>query len=168
MSLSLFNIAVEHRQMVVRLMDLDLDEQTMLDTLEGESYPLEQKAQNITYVIRNCQLEQDAIDSEIERLTKMKAQIANREKSLRSYTQKCMEIAGVSKITAGTFALSIQKNPASVEIFEPAMIPDDYMRLPEPKPPVAAPDKKLIAQAIKDGFEVPGAKLVQSQRLVIK
>jgi hypothetical protein len=168
MSLSLFNIAVEHRQMVVRLMDLDLDEQTMLDTLEGESFPLEQKAQNITYVIRNCQFEQDAIDSEIERLTKLKAQIANREKSLRAYTQKCMEIAGVSKIAAGTFSLALQKNPASVEIFEPALIPDDYMRLPEPKPPVAAPDKKLIAQAIKDGFDVPGAKLIQSTRLVIK
>ena len=168
MSLSLFNIAVEHRQMVIRLMDLDLDEQTMLDTLEGESYAIEQKSQNICYVIRNCQMEQDAIDSEIERLTKLKAQIANREKSLRTYTQKCMEIAGVSKITAGTFALSIQKNPASVEIFEPALVPDDYMRLPEPKPPVATPDKKLIAQAIKDGFDVPGAKLLQSTRLVIK
>lgn len=168
MSLSLFQIAAEHRAMVVRLMDLDLDEQTMLDTLEGESFPLEQKAQNITYVIRNCQLEQDAIDSEIERLTKLKTQIANREKNLRAYTQRCMEIAGVSKISAGTFSLSLQKNPASVEIFEPALVPDLYMRVPEPKPPVAAPDKKLIAQAIKDGFDVPGAKLVQSVRLVIK
>jgi hypothetical protein len=168
MSLSLFQIAAEHRAMVTRLMDLDLDEQTLADTLDGESYALEQKAQNITYVIRNCQFEQDAIDKEIERLTALKQSIARREKQLRDYTQRCMEIAGVTKISAGTFALSLQKNPASVEIFEPALIPEPYMRLPEPKPPVAAPDKKLIAQAIKDGFDVPGAKLVQSQRLVIK
>jgi hypothetical protein len=168
MSLSLFQIAAEHRAMVTRLMDLDLDEQTLADTLEGESYPLEQKAQNITYVIRNCQFEQDAIDKEIERLAALKQSIARREKQLRDYTQRCMEIAGVTKISAGTFSLSLQKNPASVEIFEPALIPEPYMRLPEPKPPVAAPDKKLIAQAIKDGFDVPGAKLVQGTRLVIK
>jgi len=30
------------------------------------------------------------------------------------------------------------------------------------------PDKTLIKKAIKDGFDVPGAKLVQKDRLVLK
>lgn len=169
MSLSLFNIAQEHRALVARLMDLDLDEQTMKDTLEGESYPLEQKAQNVTFVIRSCQFEQAAIDNEIERLVQLRARIAAREQGLREYVQTCMQVAGVTKISAGTFSLSLRKNPPSAEIFDERQIPAEYMRTPEPKPPVSAPDKKAILAALKDGLVIPGAKFApEKSRLVIE
>jgi hypothetical protein len=38
----------------------------------------------------------------------------------------------------------------------------------QPEPPPAAPDKKAIAEAIKEGREVPGAMLAQGTRLDIK
>jgi hypothetical protein len=38
----------------------------------------------------------------------------------------------------------------------------------DPKPPEPKPDKRLIKQAIQDGNEVPGAKLVQGVSLRIK
>lgn len=165
---SLFQIAIEHRAMYDRLLDLDLDDQTFADTLEGESYPLEVKAQNCCYAIRTCDFELAAVNSEIDRLLEIQSRVAKRQDAIRKYVKLCMEVSNTSKISAGTFALSLQNNPPSVDIFEPALIPADYMRTPEPKPPVAAPDKKLIAQAIKDGFDVQGARLVTSQRLVIK
>lgn len=151
-----------------KLLDLDLDEQTLADTLEGESYPLEVKAQNCCYAMRTCEFELSAIDSEVERLMSLSVRIKKRGDGLKEYVKTCMQIAGVTKISAGTFSLSLQNNPASVDVFEPSLIPADYMRTPEPKPPVAAPDKALIKQAINDGFEVQGARLVTSQRLVIK
>jgi hypothetical protein len=77
-----------------------------------------------------------------------------------------MEIAGVQKIECPHFALTIKKNPAGVEIFEPSLIPASFMRQPEPPPP--APDKKAIAEAIKEGREVPGAMLAQGTRLDIR
>ncbi len=98
----------------------------------------------------------------------MRERIAKRGDNLKTYVKTCLEVAGVDKLAAGTFSLRIQNNPASVDIFQPELIPDLYMRTPEPKPPVAVPDKKLIKQAIDDGFEVQGARLVTSTRLVIK
>ena len=165
---SLFQVAVEHRAMYNRLLDLDLDDQVLADTLEGESFAIEQKAQNCCYAMRTCEFELAAIDSEVERLMTLSTRIKKRGDNLKAYVKTCMEIAGVTRLAAGTFSLSIQNNPASVDVFEPSLIPDDYMRTPEPKPPVAVPDKKLIKQAIDDGFEVQGARLVTSTRLVIK
>ena len=78
----------------------------------------------------------------------------------------CMEVAKVSKIDCPHFALSIKSNPPSVEIFEPGLIPAEFMRQPEPPP--AAPDKTAIKEAIKAGREVPGAMLAQGTRLDIR
>ncbi|MBM6697109.1 siphovirus Gp157 family protein, partial [Bifidobacterium pullorum subsp. saeculare] len=52
----------------------------------------------------------------------------------------------------------------SVEVWDSAQLPRDYMR----ETVKVEPDKTLIKKAIKDGFDVPGAKLVQKDRLVLK
>ena len=165
---SLFQIALEHKQMYDNLLNLDLDPQTFKDTLESESYALEVKAQNCCYAIRSCDFQLSAINSEIDRLVALQAKVANRQDSIKEYVKMCMQTAGALKISSGTFTLALQNNPPKVDIFEPNLIPDYYMRTPEPKPVVPAPDKDLIARDIKEGKDVQGARLVTSQRLVIK
>jgi hypothetical protein len=76
-----------------------------------------------------------------------------------------METAEVQRIECPHFRLAIQAKPPSVDVYEPGLLPAQYMRTPEAPPP--APDKKAIADAIKAGEEVPGARLVQGTRLAI-
>ena len=52
-SLTLFEIAAEYRDMAEKLADLDLDEQTVADTLDGESGALVAKGTSIAAVVRN-------------------------------------------------------------------------------------------------------------------
>lgn len=73
---------------------------------------------------------------------------------------------GIQKIDCPLFRISIAKNPPSVEIYDERQVPVQYMTDPPPPPPQI--DKKLIVQAIKDGFEVPGARLTQGVRLAIR
>jgi len=166
MNMSLYHIAQEHRALVDHLMNTQEDEQAIADTLEAESYPLELKAQNVAYAIKNLEAMADAIKNAEKEMADRRKSIEKRAASLREYTKTCMEIAGVQKIECPHFALSIKKNPGSVEIFEPSLIPASFMRQPEPPPPAA--DKKAIAEAIKAGQEVPGAMLAQGTRLDIK
>lgn len=164
--LSLYTIAQEHRAMVTALMATDSDTQTIADTIEAESYPLEVKAQNVAYAIKNLDATAAAIKAaEVEMAARRKS-IESRVAHLREYVKTCMEIAGVSKIDCPHFALTIKANPPSVDIFEPAMIPAEFMRAAEPPPP--APDKTAIKEAIKAGRDVPGAMLAQGTRLDIK
>lgn len=165
-SLSLYSIAQEHRNMVDRLMDTQSDEQAIIDTIEAESYPLEQKAQNVAYAIKNMEATAAAIKAAEQEMAERRKAIEKRAASLREYTKTCLEVAGVSKVECPHFALTIRKNPASVEVFEQALIPASFMRVPDLPPP--APDKTAIKEALKAGQEVPGATLTQSTRLDIK
>jgi hypothetical protein len=76
-----------------------------------------------------------------------------------------MQAMGMTKIESPLFSLRLQNNPPSVDVFEPGLIPAQFMTTP--KPPEPAPNKTAIAAAIKGGEEVPGARLTQSQRLVV-
>lgn len=165
-ALSLYQIAAEHRNMVEALMSTQDDAAAIADTIEAESFSLEVKAQNVAYAIRNLEVSAAAIkDAELQMAARRKA-IETRADHIREYLKTCMEVAGVQKIECPHFALTIKTNPPSVEIFEPSLIPKQFMKQPESPPP--SPDKAAIKEAIKAGEEVSGAKLVQGKRLDIK
>lgn len=165
-TLSLYNIAQEYRALVALLTDTQDDSQAIADTLEAEAYPLEIKAQNVAYAIKNLEATATAIKSAEKEMADRRKAIENRAEHLREYAKTCMEIAGVQKIECPHFALSIKKNPESVDIFEPWLVPAEFMKQAEPPPP--SPDKTAIKAAIKEGKEVAGAMLVQATRLEIK
>lgn len=165
-ALSLYTIAQEHRAMVERLMDTQDDAQAIADTIEAESYPLEVKVRNVAYAIKNLEAAAAGIKQAEADMAARRKSIEVRAAHLREYTKGCMEIAGISKVECPHFALSIKKNPAGVDIFEPSLIPAEFMRQPEPPP--TAPDKTAIKEALKAGRDVPGAILAQGTRLEIK
>jgi hypothetical protein len=163
---SLYVIANEHRAMVERLMEGQEDPQAIADTIEAESYPLEVKAQNVAFAIRNLEATAAAIRQAEQEMAARRKKIENRAQQVRDYLQTCMEIANVSRIECPHFALAIKNNPPSVEVFEPDLVPAEYRKTPEPAAPVI--DKTAIREAIKANKKVPGVMLVQGSRLEIK
>ena len=51
MSLALYTITAEYRQQAAQLAELDLDDQTLADTLESLQWPVEEKAKAVSAVI---------------------------------------------------------------------------------------------------------------------
>lgn len=168
--LSLFQIAQQNRDLVNHLADLDLDEQTLADTLEAESWPLEQKCQNVLFVVQACKHQQANVESEIARLQQLQERLVKREAWLKDRLETAMLISNTKKITAGTFTLTMQQAKASVVILDEKQIPATFMRQPATPPtPAPAPDKVAIAAAIKAKIDVPGAKMSDPKlKLVIK
>jgi len=162
---ALYVIANEYRDAATKLADLDLDEQTIADTLEGLSGELEVKAQNVAYFIRNMEVTAEAIKAFEQQQKERRQAIERRAESMRAYLQRCMEATGITKIEGPGVTLSFRKSSAVV-IDEPGLIPAEFMRQPEPPPP--SPDKKAIADAIKAGQEVQGAHVETRQNLQIK
>jgi hypothetical protein len=167
---ALYVIAGEYLALAERLGALDLDAQTIEDTIEasGLGDDLAVKAQGITHIAREAVKYNDLIDAEIERLRALKV---NREKiaaGLHKYLLDNMQRAGISKIDCPLFSIGVRHNPPAVEVLDADALPLSYWRTPEPKPPVAAPDKAAIKLALQAGTEVPGARLVQGLKLVIK
>lgn len=161
---ALYVIANEYRDAAMRLADLDLDAQTIADTLEGLSGELEVKAQSVAYMVRNLEVTAAAIKQhETEQAARRKA-IENRADSMRAYLARCMDATGIEKIEGPGVKISFRKSSAVV-IDGEDLIPAEFMRTPEPPPP--APDKKAIAEAIKGGAVVPGAHIEARKSLQI-
>lgn len=168
-ALTLFQIASEYRHITDVLMDAGCDEQTLTDTLDGEAWPLEQKASNYGFVIRNLQATAASIKDAEKQMAERRKAIEKRADALLERLKTGLEIAGVQKLDTPHFALTIKKNPPSVDVWDERQIPAEFMRTPEPPPPpVAVPDKAAIREAIKAGRDVPGAQMAQGTRLEIK
>ena len=161
----LFVLTQEYREAAAKLADLDLDPQTLSDTLESLSGDLEVKAQNVAFLVRNLEVTAMAIKQfEAEQSARRKA-IENRADGLRTYLARCMEGAGIERIEGPGVVLTFRKSSA-VMIDGEDLIPSEYMRQPDPTPP--APDKKAIGDALKAGVLVPGAHIEHRRSLQIK
>jgi hypothetical protein len=166
MNTSLYVLTGEYLAVANKLSDADLPPEVIADTLEGISAPLEEKATNVGCFIRNLEATAESIKVAEKQMAERRKAIEAKAEQVRRYLFDNMQRCGINKIESPYFSLTIKKNPPSVVIDDANAIPADYMATPPAPPP--APDKKLIAQAIKDGYTVPGAHLEQGERLEIK
>ncbi len=162
---ALFILAAEHRALADKLHDTDLDEQTILDTLEAESGDLVEKGKNVAAVFRNLESDAKQIKEAEEQLYARRKALEKRAANLKQYLLNGMTVSGIQKIECPWFVVSIKNNPESVQIDDESLIPRDYFR---EIPATFQLDKNLVKSAIKDGFEVPGAYLARTTRLDIK
>jgi hypothetical protein len=165
---ALYNIANQYLQLAEQLADGDFDSSTIADTIEASGIVdnLATKAANIEYVARSAEANHAAIDAEIARLQALKAHRTKIVAGLREYILSNMQRMNIERIECPLFTMKIQKNPASVDVYDQLSIPAEYMVTPEPPP--ARVDKKALATAMKAGTEIPGARMVQGVRLAIK
>lgn len=170
MSVALYQLTNQYLALAEKLAEGDFDLTTIADTIEasGITDELSVKAQSIEFVARGAEAFHGVIDAEIARLQALKASRDKVAAGLRAYLKDNMERAGIEKIECPMFKISIKHNPPAVEVMDPLSLPAEYWRTPEPKPPVAAPDKAAIKAALLAGVDVMGARMVQGTRLDIK
>jgi len=152
-----------HSYKRVQEMADDLDQQTLLDTLDAIEDSIEDKAENTAKLIRSWEAEANAIKEEEKRLAERRKAVENRISSLKLYLQIQLEVAGIDKVKRPTLTVSIRNNPPSVNISDETLIPSTYM-IPQPD----KISKTEIAKVLKSGEFVPGAELVQTRGLMIK
>jgi hypothetical protein len=163
---ALYTVADCYLADLEKLQDLDLDEQTIKDTMEGMIGTVEVKATNVAAFVKNLDSLTDQIkQAEAAMATRRKA-IENRADAVREYLLANMQRCGISKIESPYFKIAVCKNPVRVVIDDPDAVPVEFKHHVPPPPPV--PDKKLIKAAIESGEGVAGARLQQGYRVFIK
>ncbi|HDV6592223.1 TPA: siphovirus Gp157 family protein [Listeria monocytogenes] len=139
-----------------------IDPETLKDTLESIEDELETKAENVAFVIKELEGQSLVLDVEIKRLSERKNTINNNVKRLKQSLHDTMLTANTRKIKTNLFTLDIRKNPHSVLVEDESKLINYLVEQP----------KKLDKTKLKDdlikGIEVPGAILVQTERLQIK
>ena len=163
---TLYTIASEYQAGLSALADLDLDPQTVADTLEGMQGELQDKLRAVIAYALGMGADAEAQAAAAKRMADRAKATAARADGLLDYARTMMQATGVGEVATDEWAAKLAKKPPSVNVIDAALIPPAYMRQPEPPPP--QPDKKAIAEALKTGAQVPGCELVQGFRLAIK
>ena len=137
----------------------------ILEEFEKElQIQLATKGAGIIRAYRNTEALINGTKTEIERLTKAKKVLENRNKQFKDWVLRNMEIMGVKKIETELGTMSIRKGSGAIEIYDEKLLDEKFF--------VENIEKKvskvLITEAINKGKEVQGAKLVFKNSLTIK
>lgn len=166
--MNLYQLTASQSMLISRLEDAGFDEQTIADTLEGESDDLQERRLAYIAVINS---KEAMITARVNAMQGMQDLIQSDYKTIERLTTALiasMTATGDRDLVGVQFVARLHKNLPSVDVFDTLSIPRKYMRFPEVREPVAAPDKAAIKVALQLGQDVPGAKLTQSVRLVVK
>lgn len=156
---------------ISKLMNTDrlfkVSDDESVDTETGEVFdkeyldnlPMEQeeKSRNVGLVIKNMSNDIDLIDKEIKRLTAMKKSTQSKIESLKSYilTYGCPV-----KDVAVTIRFS--KGRESVEVEKGVDLPESFRKY------TWTPNKTAIGEALKEGQEIAGCRLVRKPSVSVK
>jgi hypothetical protein len=158
-NLSLYNITNSFITLFEKAEQGELTKEEIEEQGKDLAISLKNKSTSIIGYVRNLDLTSEAIKNEIDRLTTMKKAIDNKSAKFKEYVKQNMEELELQKIDTELGTLSIAKNPASVEIYDESMIADEYKK----EKVTVTIDKTAIKNAIKEGKEVEGARLVEDK-----
>jgi hypothetical protein len=165
---SLYELTAERLDLQNHLEEMNFDDETIADSLEGESTAITAKIEDYGYVIRNRGAFLDAMDAEIERMKARRDAEAKRIAGIEEWLLKNMQACGISKIECAAFTVAVKENPQSVDVLDESAINEWYMYTPAPTPVQPKPDKKQILADLKAGKEVTGCALKRTVKLIIK
>lgn len=107
---ALYELTGAFLELMNMLEDEESDEQTVLDTLEGIDFEIEQKADGYAKIIKSLEHKIQGMIKEIDRLSFRKKVFENNVKRLKTNLEMCMKLTGKRKFTTDLFSFNIQKN----------------------------------------------------------
>jgi hypothetical protein len=142
--------------------NMELDEETKLDTLDSIDWKTdyENKVENYVKVIKNTEADIEARKNEIKRLTELNRADERKNERLKEVLKESMDLTGHDRVDTKLFKVSFRKSQA-VEVDE-LVLPESY------KVATWKPDKKRLKEDLKNGLEIVGASLVERKNLSIR
>jgi hypothetical protein len=160
--MNLYQITQEAQYLAALLETEELTPELEAELLINQEQ-LQSKGINYAKVIANYQSEADQIDAEIKRLKAMKESRDKKVTWLTESLKKAMLVSGIEKIESPLFKISLRRSEA-VEVEIPEALPIDW----QVKKVTITADKLAIKKAIKEGYSITGARLVENFNLSIK
>jgi hypothetical protein len=160
--MNLYQITQEAQYLAALLETEELTPELEAELLINQEQ-LQTKGINYAKVIANYQSESDAIDVEIKRLKGMKESRDKKVTWLTESLKKAMLVSGIEKIESPLFKISLRRSEA-VDVEIPEALPVDW----QVKKVTITADKVAIKKAIKEGYSITGARLVENFNISIK
>lgn len=162
MKKTIYEIEQTYINIVEKLMNDEVTPE-LEDALKIAESDLQTKGISYANLIKQMDAECDIIDSEIDRLTKLKKARQNASERLKERIKQAMILFGKDEIKTPLIKISFRKSEA--------VIVHDVNALPQMFKTIKVteqPDKAKIKEAIKQGEDVIGCELFENLNLQIK
>ena len=160
---TLYELTNDYLTLLDMAEDPDIDEQALIDTMEGIEGEIEIKADGYARVMKQLEATSTNLEYEEKRLMNRRKTIDRNIKRMKQALQDAMVATGKPKFKTDLFSFTIRKNPASVVIDRETCIPPEFLIPQDPKI-----DKKAIKAAIDRGDDIKFAHLEQGESLIIR
>jgi len=165
---SLYNITEEMQRIDAEIAlnngEISDNQNDLLEALESQ---LTLKTDNVVQWVNSVQDKIIACNAELERITKIKKDLSNGLEKFNSYIITCMDRMETVKLEGDLRTISLRKPSKKVEIFREDDIPIEYINTRTTT--VTSIDKNVLKKKLKEGFNIPGARLIDGTRsLTIK
>lgn len=147
---NLYEIKNEFNTLWNILEDELVDDNELLDAFQTATEDLSEKLDNCCKYLKNQEAVIAGLKEEETRLKNKRQALENATVRLKGLMKEALEASGESKMTCGTFAVSVQNNAPSLVIdVDAKYIPSKYLIPQEPKI-----DKNLLKSDLKDGADL--------------
>ena len=165
--MNLYTLTTQQQAMAHRLDLAGFDDATIADTLEAEGDALREKRLGYVAIIKMKRAMATARNSAAAAISELAEREAEAADRMEAALMKSMLNTHDTDLVGLEFEAHIKGKPVAVVIKDATLVPPAYMRVPEPTPPKAVPDKTAIKAALQKGEYVEGCTLGPDKKLVI-
>lgn len=149
-----------------QLMDMDIEESVIKDTLESIDVSLNEKLDSFAWVIDELDLELAPLKTRLEKQDKLRKSInaiKNRQKFLKDYMEYIIEQLGEDKVITDKHVFKrVKRGGQQAKIIDETKIDDKFFKTERKL------SKSEVRDALKAGETVDGAELYQPMGVNIK
>lgn len=156
----LYELSILEMQILEKLYSEDGIDKDVYDQLKLDE---EEKIVRCAKLYRQLVSDMQACKEEANRLAERKRKLEKSAERLRSHILDGMKLTNTKKICRPEFDISVRTNPPSLYIDDDNEIPAEYFTTPAP-----VLDKTALKDAVKNGTEIKGVWLLQTERVDIK
>lgn len=149
---SLYDMTEEWKSVFDMLLDPEIPEEAIFDTIEMIEADMDTKADSYAKIIKSMDGDTAQIDEEIKRLQSRKSSIGKRKALMEQRLFETMKTTGRTKFKTALFSYNIQKNGGAVPVELTGTVPAEWLKPGEP-------DKKKIREYLESGNELDFATL---------
>lgn len=136
---ALHQLTQEYMELLNMAEEMELDPQTLKDTLEGMDGEFEQKAENYAVIINSLLGQAEMLKAEKKRIEEREKVFLNNAERMKEALEKAMKVTGKRKFKTLLFGFNIQKNPLSLVIDDESKVPKEFVKI----------EKKIDRTALK-------------------
>ena len=167
MNLSLIKYELKEIIHIVNFLDNEnneLDEQAIIDTKESVALLMAEKSNQLELILKDLELKEEKC-KEISRFYAEKSKkFDERKKSLKKMIIETMKSLNLKRIETETGTFTIRNNAPCLVIDDESLIPNQFITIVQTN----KIEKNEIKKAIKNGEDVEGVHLENSESLLIK